>query len=330
MTLLILLLALLLGWPAAACTELAAALPEPRVRVMVVGDLMLARGVDARIAREGVRAPFRSVEHILDRADLLVGNLESVISTSGVRQEKEYTFRAPSRGAAALGRAGFDIVGLANNHALDYGRAGLRDTIRHLRQAGVRTMGAGADRAAARAPVIVDHDGLRVGFLDRADATLDSPEWPHLHWEAGHHRSGIAFARPRELAADVRAARRLADVVVVMLHSGREYASAPTPSQRRLVGAALKGGAALVVSSHPHVLQRGARWGHRMVAWSLGNFVFDGFADTPGGRDSAILDVTLGPRGVTIVRWHPVSIRGGFPRPATGDARVRILDHLGD
>lgn len=296
---------------------------------MVVGDLMLAREIDDRIARGGVRAPFRQVQHILRRADLLIGNLESVITTRGRRQSKLYTFRAPARGAKALRAAGFDLVGVANNHALDFGRTGLADTLRNLRHAGVRSMGGGADADAARAPVILTRDGLRIAFLDRADARMDSYEWPRLRWEATDRRSGLAYGRPSELRADVRAARRVADVVVVMLHSGREYATSPTRAQRRLVESALEGGAALVVSSHPHVLQRGRRRGPTMVAWSLGNFVFDGFATVPGGRDTAILDVTLGRKGVTSVRWHPVVIRGGFPRPAAGADRRRILARLG-
>ena len=74
---------------------------------------------------------------------------------------------------------------------------------------------------------------------------------------------------------------------------------------------------------------RGRRSGTTMVAWSLGNFVFDGFATVPGARDSAILDVTLTRQGVSSVRWHPVVIRGGFPQPATGSDRRRILRRLG-
>jgi poly-gamma-glutamate synthesis protein (capsule biosynthesis protein) len=296
---------------------------------MLVGDVMLAREVDARIAREGTDAPFRRVRSILRRADLLVGNLESVITTRGARQAKKYTFRAPARGARALRDGGFDVVGVANNHALDFGRVGLGDTLANLRRVGIRPMGGGHDLTTARAPVIVSRDGLRIAFLDRADARMDSNEWPHLDWEATRRRSGLAYARPQELRADVRAARKLADVVVVMLHSGREYATSPTRSQRRVVEAALDGGASVVVSSHPHVLQRGRRMGSRVVAWSLGNFVFDGFATVPGGRDSVILDVTLGPSGVTSVRWHPVVVRGGFPQPASGADRRRILTRLG-
>jgi poly-gamma-glutamate capsule biosynthesis protein CapA/YwtB (metallophosphatase superfamily) len=302
---------------------------SPSVRLMVVGDMILARGIGDRIAAEGNGAPFRRVQSIFDRADLLIGNLECVVSNRGSRAAKLYTFRAKPRTVGVLRQAGFDLVGLANNHTLDYGRVALRDTIRHLRDAGIRPMGAGRDRHAARAPVVLTRDGLRIAFLDRADAKLDSYEWPHLDWEATDSRSGLAYARPAELRADVRAARRVADVVVVMFHSGREYAKGPTKAQRRVVEAALDGGAALVVSAHPHVLQKGRRSGSTMVAWSLGNFLFDGFGNVPGARDSAILDVTLTRDGVRSVRWHPVVLRGGFPQPATGADRSRILERLG-
>ncbi len=299
------------------------------VRLMVVGDMMLARGVGDRISAEGTGAPFRRVQAILDRADLLIGNLECVVSTRGTKQPKLYTFRARPKSVGALRKAGFDLVGLANNHALDYGRVALGDTIRSVRAAGIAVMGAGSDAQAARAPVIVERNGLRIAFLDRADAHLDSNEWPSLDWEATAQRSGLAYARPRELRADVRAARKDADVVVVMLHSGREYAKGPTKHQRRVVEAAVAGGAALVVSAHPHVLQRGERVGSTYVAWSMGNFLFDGFETIPGARDSAILDVTLTRDGVQGVRWHPVIVRGGFPRPAHGSDATRILERIG-
>ena len=296
---------------------------------MVVGDMILARGIGDRIADEGNGAPFRKVQSIFDRADLLIGNLECVISNRGARASKLYTFRARPKTVGVLRKAGFDLVGLANNHTLDYGRVALRDTIRILRDAGIRQAGAGADRDAARAPVVLTRNGLRIAFLDRADAKLDSYEWPNLDWEATDSRSGLAYARPSQLRADVRAARRNADVVVVMLHSGREYAKGPTKAARRVVEAALEGGAALVVSAHPHVLQKGKRSGSTMVAWSLGNFLFDGFGTIPGARDSAILDVTLTRDGVQSVRWHPVVLRGGFPQPATGADKRRILERLG-
>ncbi len=311
------------GAPGSATTA------DGSVRLMVVGDMMLARDIGTRIANEGIDAPFRKVQTIFDRADLLLGNLECVVSTRGTQQQKLYTFRAKPKAVGALTSAGFDIVGLANNHALDYGRTALGDTMSNLHKAGIRYAGAGADLAQARAPVILVRNGLRIAFLVRVDAKLDSNEWPHLDWEATEHGSGLAYARPAELRADVRAARRQADVVVVMLHSGREYAKGPTKAQRRVVDAAIAGGAALVVSAHPHVLQVATRTGSTLTAWSLGNFLFDGFETVSGARDSAILDVALTRDGVTAVRWHPVILRGGFPRPAHGADAARILQRLG-
>ncbi len=325
------LLSLLLSWTsvAGASPAVEPAAAAGSVRLMVVGDMMLARGIGSRIRQEGITAPFRKVRSILDQADVRIGNLECVVSSRGTRQAKLYTFRARPSSVGALRTAGFDIVGVANNHALDYGRTAFRDTIRHLHDAGIRSMGGGVDADAARAPVILARNGLRVAFLDRADARLDSNEWPRLDWEASGARSGLAYARPSQLTADVRAARKHADVVVVMLHSGREYAQGPTKHQRRVVEAAVAGGAALVVSAHPHVLQVATRTGHSMVAWSLGNFLFDGFGTISGALDSAILDVTLDQGGVQSVRWHPVVLRDGFPRPATGADRRRILHRLG-
>ncbi len=252
------------------------------VRLMVVGDMMLARGVGDRISAEGTGAPFRRVQAILDRSDLLIGNLECVVSTRGTKQPKLYTFRARPRSVGALRKAGFDLVGLANNHALDYGRVALGDTIRSVHAAGIAVMGAGSDAQAARAPVIVERNGLRIAFLDRADAYLDSNEWPSLDWEATAQRSGLAYARPRELRADVGAARKHADVVVVMLHSGREYAKGPTKHQRRVVEAAVAGGAALVVSAHPHVLQRGERIGIDLCRLEHGQLPVRWVRDHPG------------------------------------------------
>ncbi len=325
---LVLVLAGLLGLP---LPDVAPAVPppQPSARVMLMGDVMLARGVGQRIRREGPAAPFRAVKPILDRADLVIANLETVVSSRGRAARKLYTFRARPKSVRALRKGGVDIVGLANNHTLDYARTALRDTIRILGDAGIRSAGAGRDRDAAMAPVIVTRNGLRIAFLDRADAKLDSYEWPRLRWEATNGRSGLAYARPGQLRRDVQAAKRRADVVIVMLHSGREYATSPTKAQRAVVKAALKGGAALVVSAHPHVLQKGRHRGSTMVAWSLGNFVFDGFETVRGARDSAILDVTLTRNGVASVRWHPVIIRGGFPQPAKGTDRRRILRRLG-
>jgi poly-gamma-glutamate synthesis protein (capsule biosynthesis protein) len=95
---------------------------------------------------------------------------------------------------------------------------------------------------------------------------------------------------------------------------------------RNFTQAAVDAGAALVIGHHPHVLQGYRRDGGTLIAYSIGNFVFDYFTGRP--NDTAILDVTLSATGVDSLRWIPMTIRNGFPRPATGPDAARILARL--
>jgi poly-gamma-glutamate synthesis protein (capsule biosynthesis protein) len=128
------------------------------------------------------------------------------------------------------------------------------------------------------------------------------------------------------IAADVAAAREAADLVIVLLHSGYEDQQTPNTIQRRAAHAAIDAGAALVLGSHPHVLQGVEYYNGGVIAYSLGNFVFDGLA---GPRaESVIMNVTLTRDGVQSVEWTPVTLRSGRPFLATGNQAKAILAKL--
>ena len=124
-------------------------------------------------------------------------------------------FRTPPRDAAGLALAGIDVVSLANNHALDYGPEGLRDTIATLDAAGIAHCGAGEDDAVARRPAFLEARGLRVAFLSYA-ATPGAVA-------AASDVAGVAWEDVDAISEDVRRAAQQADVVVVSLHAGDEY-----------------------------------------------------------------------------------------------------------
>jgi poly-gamma-glutamate capsule biosynthesis protein CapA/YwtB (metallophosphatase superfamily) len=285
------------------------------VRLMAVGDVMLARSIGRRIRADGPGSVFAGVQDVLDEADLLVVNLECAITTSRDQEDKHYTFRAPPAAAKALAKAGVDVAGLANNHAMDWGEAGLADSMRLLAGSGIATPGAGTDRAAAHAPRILERNGLRVAFLAYVDAFAEAAGFNTKTWRAGPRTPGLAIADAAVIRRDVEAARGIADVVVVLIHAGYEYSPAPNAEQRAYAKAALDGGAALVLGHHPHVLQGSQRSEGRLVAWSLGNFVFDKM----GGEASrsTILDVELTRDGVSSVRWIPVQLVDGLPQLAS-------------
>ena len=297
------------------------------VRLMAVGDMEMAFGVSRRIVNIGVEVPFADVADIFDDADIVVGNLECSLSRNGKPwPKKQLHFGATPKAAEALAVGGVDIVSVANNHSLDFGPQAFLDTLGLLDAAGVGHFGGGRNSDEARAPLIVERNGLRIAFLSYVTPFWGPYSFTTKSWEAKADKTGIAIARYDDITADVTAAREVADVVVVSIHADGEYRRLPKRSQRRQADAAIGAGAALVIEHGPHVLQGYRRSGNTLIAYSLGNFVFPGY--TGRAKDSAILDVTLTADGVTDFSWIPIVIRDALPHPATGDDAERILDVL--
>lgn len=287
-------------------TAIPTSTPLPSLTLAAVGDIMLARSTGQFMLAEGPEAPFAGVAEILRGADITVGNLESVISTLGEPQDKAYTFRAPPLAVDALRLAGFDAVAQGNNHALDFGRDAMLDTLSRLRAAGIEPVGAGADAGEARAPAIIDANGLRIAFLSYTDI-------PSRVWAATDDRAGVAWLDREAVTSDIKAAAARVDVVAVFFHFGVEESTAVTDAQREAAHAAIDAGATLVIGSHPHVLQEMEEYGGGLIAYSLGNFVFDGFDAVPHANESAILIVELTSSGLAGWRVVPVVIVGGRP-----------------
>ena len=276
------------------------------VTLDAVGDITFGEQVGPTLDRLGGRYPWTSVAPLLRRADVATGNLETAVSLRGTPAgSKQYTFRgAPWMLRPVHSYAGLDVLTLANNHAVDYGRSALLDTIHAVRAAGMETIGAGANSSLARRPATVTRGGLRIALLGYSDinppgftATADAP--------------GTAAADPAEIGADVRAALRRADVAVCFFHWGVELHAQPDDRQKELAIACLRAGASLVLGAHPHVfgpIVRPSR--HTLIAWTLGNFVFPSGAAT--GR-TGILQVRLGTDGVEGYRKTPVTIEGFRP-----------------
>jgi poly-gamma-glutamate synthesis protein (capsule biosynthesis protein) len=229
----------------------------------------------------------------LRHADIAFGNLECSISNRGFAVPKQFNFRGrPERLAQVIRFAGLDVLNLANNHAGDYGTTALLDTVRAVRVNGALPVGAGATLAGAQRPQVVSRLGLRVGFVGFSDIGPTS-------FAAGPGRPGTSFASVPAIVAGVRAARRLSDVVVVTFHWGIEGDTKENERQRGFARAALGAGATAVIGGHPHVLQpirRTGTAGRRLVAYSLGNFVWA--AGSPLTTSTGILRVRLSGRGV--------------------------------
>jgi poly-gamma-glutamate synthesis protein (capsule biosynthesis protein) len=257
------------------------------------------------------------IEPVLDDADLAMVNLETAVTDAGLAAAKTFTFRAPASAFAALRGGSVDVASMANNHGLDFGEAGLRDSLAAARRYRFPVVGIGLDGKRAYAPYRRTIKGQRVAVLG-ATQVLDD----HLisAWTAGPNKPGLASAKdvPRLLQA-VRQARRSADTVVVYLHWGVELERCPSNDQQTLARQLIGAGADIVVGGHAHRQQGAGRLGQTFIAYGLGNFVWYGTSDL--STRTGVLFVTATGRRIDGYRWVPARIRDGVPRPLTGSTR---------
>lgn len=286
---------------------------EPVAHLVAVGDLMLARALGYQITQGNTSFPFQEVVEQLRAGDITIGNLESALGDQGAPVVKSYTFQAPPATVDALAWAGFDIVSLANNHALDYGPTALLQALDLLRAQNISAIGAGPDATTAHTAYYTTTHGLRLAFLGYVNVPVESKGFVTESWTATATTPGVAWAYPEVITADVEAARPNADHVIVVLHSGYEYQVAPSPPQIAAAHAAIEAGATLVIGHHAHILQGIEFYRAGVIVYGLGNFAFE----IDGDPATAILNVWLDQDGVRSLELVPALIQfGGQPRLA--------------
>ncbi len=289
--------------------------------IVLCGDVMLARGVREKSEVVGDTAwPFRRNLYLTVNADIAFANLESLFSEKPTPNPAHLVFQLRPEQVDALRVAGFDALSVANNHAGNVGRAGMAYTVDLLRANGIAPSGGGHNLAEAHRPTIVATRGPTVAFCsytaaESLTATADAP---------GHSAWGLD-----RLREDLARAEDEADVVVVSLHAGDEYAPRENALQRDFAHAAIDAGADIVVGHHPHVLEPIEIYRGRLICYSLGNYVFDQPWNYDSAQTAAVEVLLRGdePRRAYI---HPLQINADFqPEPVDGLAADEILKRLG-
>ena len=300
----------------------AVAKPEGKPVVLAFGGDVHFEGVlETRLAASAASV-LQPIEPVFRTADLSVVNLETAVTTGGSPTPKAFVFRAPATAFAALRGGGIDVASMANNHGLDYGETGLRDSLAAAKRYGFPVVGIGLDAAQAYRPFRRTINGQRIAVIG-ATQVLDDELISA--WTAGPGKPGLASAKdvPR-LLQEVRAARKTSDTVVVFLHWGIELEQCPSTDQRTLARQLVAAGADVVVGGHAHRVQGAGRMGRALVGYGLGNFVWYGTSEL--STQTGVLLVTVKGRRVSSHRWAPARIVDGVPRPLTGSARRSELE----
>lgn len=283
---------------------------EPTSHLVMVGDTMLGNAASSRLESQGYDFTLRRLAPAIAGKDWLVGNLEGPITdyTLPLDSGKLYAYHVDPQAAPMLRRFGFDMMCLANNHVLDYGPPGLRDTLNLLDTAGIRHFGAGYTQAEATGGEIVELKGVKIGFLGFMQPyDLYTHRYP---WFATGSRPGVARMDRKTVQAAIRALRPRVDVLIVSFHWGRNYMDR-IDMQQRFARLAIDAGASLVVGHHPHVPQGVELYKGVPILYSLGNFAFGSSGRwelaAPILRHGWVADITLSGKQLSGVRLRAIA-----------------------
>jgi poly-gamma-glutamate capsule biosynthesis protein CapA/YwtB (metallophosphatase superfamily) len=298
-----------------------------RRSVAASADITLAFAGDVHFAGRVARllndpaTTFGPIASVLKSAEFTAVNLETPVTSRGQPQPKTYHFAATPEAFTALRDAGVDVVTLANNHILDYGRTGLAATLAAAKAAHFPYVGAGVNASAAWAPYVTTINDTRIAIVGVSQvAELASS------WVATAYRPGEANAiNLGQTLAAVRAAKRLARIVIVFMHWGTEGTACPDENQLSLAPRLAAAGASIIIGAHAHMLQGSGWLGHTFVAYGMGNFMWweNSFSTATG-----VLKLTLHPHAPLSARFIPAVVLGtGQPIVDHGAAARRALAH---
>ena len=326
------------GAPGRHAAEAAADRPSPVVKrghqLAASGDITLAFAGDVHFAGRVSRLlrdpaiTFGPITSVLKSADFTAVNLETPVTSRGQPQPKTYHFATTPGAFTALRVAGVDLVTMANNHILDYGRTGLADTLAAAKAAHFPYVGAGVNAAAAWSPYVTTINGTKIAIVGVSQvAELASS------WVATAHRPGEANAiNLGQTLAAVRAAKRLARIVVVFMHWGTEGMACPDQNQLSLAPKLATAGASIIIGAHAHMLQGSGWLGHTFVAYGHGQLPVVGELLQHGHRGA---EAHLAPARAIIRGVHPrgrlrhwPADRGAGRRRSPRPGALRQLAHL--
>jgi len=295
---------------------------KQEIKMIAVGDIMLSRGVEGRmIAHEDYRYPFLKTADITKNADIVFGNLETSIIVGRRIQDNEMVFKTDPKAVEGLNFAGFNVLSLANNHIMNFGKDGLESTVNILDENNISHIGAGVGKDEIYKSVVKDVQGTKFSFLA---FTYNSDQRKTGTGDV----YGVANMDVGKMKEVVQKSSIEADVVVVSMHAGNEYQISPSSFQENFARNAIDAGADLVIGHHPHVVQTVEKYKEGYIIYSLGNFVFDQMWSNET-RLGVIAEIIFQDKKIKSLKFIPIkSYDYSQPAILEGEEKEMILERL--
>ncbi len=296
--------------------------PEPDKKAVIsfTGDIIMHIPVKTaarhhnRISKEkkctvnnrGFDYLFEKTRAYLKSSDIAVGNMEFPVSPPFT--SVPWIFNCYPDVIPAMGRGGFTMMFLANNHVLDQGNKGIVSTMKYLKKYGMSYVGVDSTESSARRGVVKEIKGIKTGFI--AYTGVSNYRIPKK--KNGYHINN--FYSKEKVLEDIGNIRKRCDYLVMIVHTGQEYSPAPLKKDKEIIREYVEAGVNLVIRHHPHILQPVEKitrkdGGTGFIFYSLGNFISNQSSSVRIGRkglaastrDSVIVTALLSRKGTRIV-----------------------------
>ena len=278
------------------------------LKLYFTGDVTFANHFENHV-KENYAYAFNKLRWFAE-ADISMLNLENPLTKNGKKVEKAFNFRARPEYVKVLLDGGVDIVTIANNHIYDYGAVGLHDTIQKLAENNIHYIGAGRNIDEAQHPVIFYIKGKKIAYFAYYGTHKHSDSYP-----ATNDSAGTALRRLKLIKEGIGRFRDQVDFVIVNFHWGIEKADHPGKDQIYFAHKVIDYGADVIVGHHPHVLQGIEKYKNKIIAYSLGNFIFGG--NSRKTYTTAILQIELSDKKIEasvipikVENWQPYRLNG--------------------
>lgn len=238
------------------------------MKILIAGDFSPKYGEVNELIRTKTLKPFESLIPIIQSADISIVNFESTINcpTALPLSKCGPNLKCAEESIELLAKAGFDVLTLANNHILDYGREGLEKTIATIKQSNLNYVGAGKDLESARQPLYITKDQQTIGIINSCE---------HEFSIASDTTPGANPLDIISISKTIIECKKKADYVIVITHGGIENYQLPSLEMQKRYRFFIDMGADVVVNHHQHCYSGYEIYHQKPIFYGLGNFFFN-------------------------------------------------------
>jgi len=263
---------------------------KKEISLTFTGDVILARSVNfLTVKNNDFTWSFKNIAEELRNSDLTIINLESPLIKNCPLTNEGFKFCGDERNVEGLVYSGIDVVGLANNHAGNYGKDGVEETIKNLEKNNISVSGANKRKIAYK-----EVEGVKIAFL-----SLNT---------IGYIEDSLVWGSEENIKSLISEAKKNSDIVIVQMHWGVEYVEEPTETQKKLGRLAIDSGADMVVGNHPHWIQKYEIYKDKYILYALGNFIFDQ-EWSKETKEGVIAKVRIRDMKISDLEFVPIEIR---------------------